>query len=119
MSDQLKVQHIDFQRNGVGGVPFNLVQLKGTIDGEEHTFMAVVFSDVKYATALMSLTEMAADGWPRAMMPETAWRGDCFDGPLRKAIADWDDSSSCPAAGVGLIRSLTGNRHDWEYFPGL
>jgi hypothetical protein len=115
MSDQMKVLHIDRHRNGVGGEPFDLVQLGGTIDGEEGVWMAVVFG-TEWHTALLSLTEMASEGFGAAFLPETHWRGDCFDGPLRKAIADWDDDSSCPAAGVGEIRT-SGARQGWKYIP--
>ena len=81
---KLKVTAISYQRNGITGAGFHVVDFT-TSCGLEH-MAAIVFEEPKYVAVI---TPWEGDRWI-----ETHWRGDYFEAELRKAIAKWGEQQS-------------------------
>lgn len=85
----MKINQIEYHRNGVCGVGFNAVLF--TIDhtddrGYPGNYLAIVFPDAQ-ETAVINLDRIAEHG---VTFGDNSWRGDLFNQELREAIAKID-----------------------------
>jgi hypothetical protein len=85
----LKVIGIAFHRNGVGGAAFHVVLFED--DGEEGSRKVGIVFDEPGHCAVLDVSRLA-DGEIRS--GRNSWRGDRYEGALRKAIAVWDRSDA-------------------------
>lgn len=84
---KLKINEVAYHRNGVCGAPFWAVRFRWRPDGEsqEENFIAVLF-DEPGRCAVLGLDRMDTMGV--AFAGGNSWRGDRFEGELRRAIED-------------------------------
>jgi hypothetical protein len=82
---QPKIIGIDHHRNGIGGAPFDVVLFEDEGPQGSHK-LAVVFGE-QYHCAVFDVTKLSAGD---IAFGSNSWRGDAYEGALRKAIKAWE-----------------------------
>ena len=80
----IKIKHIDYHRNGVSGIGFDVVVFDWKEGGVTRQMVATLFPGAGRCAVLD--TELVGEGNVRFGV--NSWRGDSFEDDLRKAIAD-------------------------------
>ena len=78
---KLKIENIQFHRNGISGAPFHVVLFRDFGDQGSHK-VGIVF-DAEYHVAVLDVAKLASGDIAFA---SNSWRGDCYEPHLRNAI---------------------------------
>lgn len=96
-TDDLKIEiiEISFHRNGVDGIGFHAVLFTATVDtgdGVRRQKMVATVFDEKGACAVLAVEPLSTKVGVK--FGHNSWRGDTFEGILRKAIQSTKSSGS-------------------------
>ncbi len=94
-TQKLVIHEIAHHRNGISGVPFNIIKFHDATPGEDHEMMAIMFDQEEYAKSLKKGeftnpycavldTDLLAKGVIAFM--QNSWRGDDYSEALSAAI---------------------------------
>ena len=91
MSNEIKIIEKAYHRNGIAGEGFWAVRFQHTPDDKRdakpETFVATLF-DGEGQCAVLSVDRLATNGVRFGL---NSWRGDVFEGDLRRAINEGSD----------------------------
>ena len=89
---KLDIQEIAWHRNGISGLGFYTIRFRWNPEEstEMENFLAIVF-DEPGACAVIGLDRIATQGV--AFAGGNSWRGDHFEGELRKAIENQETTN--------------------------
>jgi len=80
MNNKLRIDHVDWHRNGISGEGFYAVEFRDPEAGTPGRMKAIVFPE-RYHVAVLCLD---------AGNERSHWRGDWYERPLRRAIRRWE-----------------------------
>jgi len=87
----MKIQKVAYHRNGISGVPFHVVLFENQEKGDRlRHFVATVFPEPGVVSVLdVHETESGNIEFANG----NSWRGDYYEGRLRKAVSEYEHTS--------------------------